>query len=57
MSGNKSIPQNNPKKKRPLSSPADLSEQKTKPVGEKETAGFTIPEEAETEAEAGTSAA
>ena len=52
MSGNKSTPQINPKKKRPLSSPVDQTElKKNKPVSEpvsmKEGSGLTVPEEAE----------
>ena len=48
MSSDKATPQSNPKKKRPLSSPADQADQKkTKPVSDKENTGFTISEEAE----------
>ena len=48
MSCNKSTPRTNPNTKRPPSSPADQAElKKTKPVGEKENTGCTIPEETE----------
>ena len=52
VSGNKSTPQNNPKKKRPLSSPADQTDlKKTKPItegaGEGDGSNFPIAEEPE----------
>ena len=48
MSGNKSTPLINPKKKRQLSSPADQTElKKTKPVSEKDSTGSIVTEESE----------
>ena len=48
MSGNKSTPQINPKKKRPLSSPADQTDlKKTKSIIEGDGSNFVIAEETE----------
>ena len=48
MSSNKSTPQKNSKKKRPMCSPSDMTEpKKTKPVSEKDFTGFVFLEDSE----------